>query len=558
MGINTKVTLIRVPAVESLRFSTGNITPPLGLAYIAASLENIGCIVNVLDSISLAPKTHTKYLGHFLVGLRFKDIVKRLSGNENLIGISCTFTHEWPAVVLLIEHIKKVYPSIPIIVGGEHITAMPEFSLRTSKANFVCLGEGEEIITEVASHIIRGENIYDVHGIGYTLNDKIIINPRRPARKNIDDIHWPAWHLFDLATYNQNKFVGGTDIGEVTVPILATRGCPYQCTFCSAPNMWTPRWEARNPIDVVDEIEFLYKKYNARNFPLQDLTAIIKKQWIIDFCNELIKRDIPIYWQFPSGTRSEAIDSEVAKLLYKAKMFNIAYAPESGSDRTRVLIKKKMNRQTLIDSINASVSAGLNVSLFIVIGFPHDTRNDMFETLKFIRVARSLGVRDLPVGTFMAFPGTQLFDILYNKGEIKINKEYFSHILQSSGLWMEKTFSMHLTKLELAFWRFAFSLVFYLTPSPIKFEGKGRLFTAIANGLRGFTMTSTSETWLDKQSEDTLFKNWDSIYRNIKLQKDSESSKLPDKYDDLGSYNVIFDTVLSHKKKWILNIESFK
>src|SRR5262245_24077342 len=134
--------------------------------------------------------------------------------------------------------------------------------------------------------------------------------------------------------------------------------------YCSAPNMWLPRWIPRNPVHVVDEIELYVKRFGAGNFPFQDLTAIIQRDWIKAFCEELINRNLNIQWQLPTGTRSEAIDSEIAHLLKKSGMTTMSYAPESGSDLTRRLVKKKMTREKLFASIEAAAGAGINTSVF--------------------------------------------------------------------------------------------------------------------------------------------------------------------------------------------------
>src|SRR4029077_13328908 len=133
-----------------------------------------------------------------------------------------------------------------------------------------------------------------------------------------------------------------------------------QCTYCSAPNMWLPRWIPRDPVKVVDEIESYVKRYGAGNFPFQDLTAIIQKDWIKKFCQELIRRDLNILWQLPTGTRSEAIDPEVAYLSRAAGSTTTGSAPAWGSEETRRLIKKKMPASKLFQSIDSAAAAGLN------------------------------------------------------------------------------------------------------------------------------------------------------------------------------------------------------
>ena len=257
------------------------------------------------------------------------------------------------------------------------------------------------------------------------------VNRRRERKLDIDDIAPPDWDDFSPIVYHRNRFVGGMYSSRITVPILATRGCPYQCTYCSAPNMWLPRWIPRDPVKVVDEIEKYVKTFGAGNFPFQDLTAIIQKDWIKAFCNELIRRNLKVQWQLPTGTRSEAIDFEVARLLKAAGLTSMAYAPESGSDTTRRLIKKKMTAPKLFESIDAAAAAGLNVAVSLVIGFPHDRPEHLAENLPFIDELAKHGVNDVSVGYYLALPGTELFHSLYDAGRIKIDREYFRHILDS-------------------------------------------------------------------------------------------------------------------------------
>ena len=127
------------------------------------------------------------------------------------------------------------------------------------------------------------------------------------------------------------------------MPILGTRGCPFQCTFCSNPGMWTQRWIARDPVALADEMELYVRKYRVTNFDFQDLTAIVKRQWIVDFCRELIARDLKITWQMPSGTRAEVFDAEVADLLYRSGCRALAFAPESGSPEILKIVRKQVD-----------------------------------------------------------------------------------------------------------------------------------------------------------------------------------------------------------------------
>jgi radical SAM superfamily enzyme YgiQ (UPF0313 family) len=402
------------------------------------------------------------------------------------------------------------------------------------------LGEGEETVVELVGALRHGMPLAGIAGVAYRDAEGVKVNPRRERQARIDDIPTPDWDSFALETYHRNRFTGGLYSSRLSVPILATRGCPYQCTYCSAPNMWTPRWIARDPVKVVDEIEGYVKRYGAGDFPFQDLTAIIQKSWIKAFCEELIRRDLRILWQLPTGTRSEAIDSEVAHLLKASGMTRMAYAPESGSDHTRHLIKKKMTASKLFASIDAAAAAGINVAVWLVIGFPHDRPEHVAENLPFVDELARRGVRDLGTAFYMALPGTELFNSLYDAGRIKIDRKYFQHILDALTLAPSKSYCDALSRFDLVLWKIKLFRRFYRAR---KRDSEGNLLLSIGRALRGFfhrddhatkletvarnAMQSALETvltcfrprYMKKSEERTMFASWDPIYRQIREQK---------------------------------------
>jgi radical SAM superfamily enzyme YgiQ (UPF0313 family) len=513
---------------------------PLGLAYIAAALKGAGIGVHVDDAVGEAPTTRASYCKGYLVGLQLDEIVARVPPNADIVGITVIFTHEWPAVVRLIDLLRGRFPKATIVVGGEHITSLPEFSLLSSKADVAVLGEGEETVVELISALRTGRSLSDIAGLAYRDKDKICVNQRRERKTNIDDIALPDWDGFSPETYHRHRFVGGIFSSRMTVPILATRGCPYQCTYCSAPNMWLPRWIPRDPVKVVDEIETYVKKFGAGNFPFQDLTAIIKRDWIKAFCEELIQRNLNIQWQLPTGTRSEAIDPEIAGLLKASGMTSMAYAPESGSDYTRRLIKKKMTADKLFASIDAATGADLNVAVFLVIGFPHDRPEHIAENLPFIDRLAAHGVNDVSVGFYMALPGTELFHSLYEAGRIRIDRRYFRHILDSLTLVPSQSYCSAMTRFALAKWKFIMFRRFY---GAKKSNGEAGLLASVRRALSGLfhggdhatkletvarnALTNAIETikaafgprYISRAAEREMFATWDNIYRQVYGQK---------------------------------------
>lgn len=556
------ICLIRVPAVESFRFATTSVTMPLGLAYIAAAIEASGRKVTVIDAVGEAPTTSRSYLRGYLIGLPLEDIVARVPAECRVVGISVIFTHEWPAAARLITLLKQARPDITIMLGGEHVTALPEFCLATSPADIAVLGEGEETVIEVLTALEQGEDCHAILGVAIRKGDTVVTNSRRARRAEINDITWPAWHHFKLDVYHAHRFVGGMDSDHLTVPILATRGCPYQCTYCASPRMWSPRWVARDPAKVVDEIQHYIETYGARNFPFQDLTAILKKEWIVDFCSEVNRRGLSFTWLLPTGTRLEAVDEEVAQLLRSSGMVSMAFAPESGSETTRRLIRKRMQTDHLFESIRAAGSAGLNVAVFLVIGFPHETREHLEENFGFIDRLKQTPVKDLSIGSYMALPGTELFDSLYEAGALRINRAWFRHILDGNALLPSQSYNTHVSRYRLfatklaMYWRFyggrrsertegsLLTRLLEIAKGWTKRKHNSRLQTALFNGITSGLNTlraRVKQPWMAPDEEKRMLADWDAIYRRIRESRVAAGAIVPAPADsaELHQRNVV-------------------
>jgi radical SAM superfamily enzyme YgiQ (UPF0313 family) len=372
------------------------------------------------------------------------------------------FSHEWPIVRRLIATLAERFPGVPIVCGGEHPTAVPERCLDTAPALAACaIGEGEQTAVDLADAIARGEPLTSVPGLVVRTPDGHRATASRDRIRNVDAIPRPRWDLTPIEAYLRAGYSFGVSRGR-TMPILGTRGCPYRCTFCSSPTMWTTRYAVRDPRSVVDEIADYAERFGARNFDFYDLTFIIHRDWLIDFCHELLRAKLPVTWQLPSGTRSEAIDREVCELLYRSGCRNISYAPESGSVRSLRIIQKRANPDRMLASMADAVASGLNVKANILIGFPHETDADMRATLRFIaRMARA-GVHDVSVWTFAPYPGSALFEELLRRGRLgDLDDDYYASLLSYSNLTGASSYCDALSARALEGYRLAGLSLFY-------------------------------------------------------------------------------------------------
>jgi radical SAM superfamily enzyme YgiQ (UPF0313 family) len=358
--------------------------------------------------------------------------------------------------------VRRRLPNVPIVAGGEHITATPSFTLDSTPEVDVCvLGEGEETIVELAAAVDCGAPFDGIAGMMVRTCSGHQATGARTRIRNLDDIPLPAWDLVPIDKYLENGLGYGVNLGR-SMPIIATRGCPYQCTFCSNPEMWTPRWYARDPEQVLDEIALYQERYGATNFDFYDLTAIVKRTWIIEFTKRILERKMQFTWQLPSGTRSEAIDEEVCRLLYASGCRNMSYAPESGSPEVLQRIKKVVKLDRLEASVISAVRNGLNVKLNIIMGFPNESRQELGQTVRFLARMGFAGVHDMSISLFSPYPGSELFRDLRNAGRIpELSDEYFLGLCAYKDFSQSISYSDGVSPRVLNVYRILGFLVFY-------------------------------------------------------------------------------------------------
>jgi anaerobic magnesium-protoporphyrin IX monomethyl ester cyclase len=494
-----KVTLIHPPVYINKNGLTA-LRPslPLGLAYIAAVLRDDGHQISVIDALGSAPEQMVPDGDIWRLGLTPEEIVERIPKDVQTIGITSMWSYSWPIVRELIQKVKAAFPDVPLVCGGEHFTAVPDLSMAQAPIDYIVLGEGEETAIALFRAIELGSGVEDVPGVMFRKEDAadgIQKNPRRDRIRNVDEIPWPAWEFFDVDAYSSNRLVSGIYYG-MTVPVLATRGCPYQCTYCSSPNMWTTRWFARTPNDVIDEIQHDHDKYGATNFPFQDLTAILKRDWVVEFCNEIERRGLKITWQLPAGTRSEIIDEDVARLLVRSGCRSLNFAPESGSERTRKHMKKMLTDEKLFRAVHASVKAGLNVGAFFVLAYPTDEVEDMKATVRLAARLGRAGIDDVSAGFFFPLPNTEITRQLEKEGKVVYDDAFLKLpiYVHNKFLSADRKFCDPFTARQLTKWKYKVVAAFYLNSFLFR---PGRVFRILWNFVRG-KETSKMESFLQE------------------------------------------------------------
>ncbi|MGH7812495.1 MAG: B12-binding domain-containing radical SAM protein [Candidatus Binataceae bacterium] len=465
-----KITLVRPPVLGS-NFTIVTSTPPIAVAYLAGSLRAAGHQPVIVDGLGEAPFRRTScFDGRWTAtGLPIDEIVARIPADSEAIGVSCMFSQDWPYAHRIVEAIRRKFPRIPLIVGGEHVSAMPLYILENYPAVDLCvIGEGEEAIVEIADCVASGRDLSQLKGIAIRRDGKAVLTPARARLRNLDAIPRPAWDLTPIENYLDNGLAFGVDRGR-NIPMLATRGCPYQCTFCSSPTMWTTRWMARDPALVVDEIQDYLDRYRVTNVEFYDLTAVIKKEWILTFCRTIEQRGMKFTFQIPQGTRSEALDAEVCQALYRAGCRNLTYSPESGAPSELKRIKKRVDLKKMLSSMRSAAKVGIRVKAQIVVGFPEQTRREIWQTFTFIMKMALVGVHHVSIYVFSPYPGSELFEQLQQSGKLpELNDEYFLSLASFSDMTMPLSRTENLSNRELGLWRTTAYLAFLATQYAVR------------------------------------------------------------------------------------------
>lgn len=375
-----------------------SIHPPLGLAYLAASLEKEGLAVQILDANA-----------EFLT---IEETANKIASNDaEYVGIT--------AVTVTIQIVYSLSKAIKercnkkIIVGGPHVTFLPERTLKECSAiDIIIRGEGENTIIE----LLKSKNLEKITGITYrSMDDKIISNPDRPLIENIDEIPFPARHLLPVDTYRPNIYFNKGYKGRKYARIITSRGCPNRCVFCSSAHFWK-KLRLRSPENVISEIESLVTNYDIKHLDFLDDTMTLSRERIKKICTLMKERGLDIDWT--CYARVNNITEDIISLMKESGCFGIAFGVESGNQEVLNRIQKNITLEQVRKAIKVTKNAGIKTMCDFMIGLPGDTVETIDQTINFaIELNPDLAFFSITT----PFPGTALFNEAMSRGWINEN-----------------------------------------------------------------------------------------------------------------------------------------
>lgn len=266
-----KVILIQ-PPFTIFRSEAKKCHPPLGLAYLAAAIKDDHDVV-VLDILAEGYEKEeviSRYLLRY--GLFFEDIKKEVETlKPDVVAISCLFSARSENVHKICKTVKEIDRNTITIVGGAHPSAVPEEVLKDINVDFLVIGEGEIVLKRLLEHIENKNDIRDIESIGFRYDGYVKINQRKEYLQNLDDLPFPYWDIFPTERYFDINNPHGSPAKKVPfAPMITSRGCPFECIFCSIHNLWGRNYRIRSSENVLAEINYLISKFGVREILFED------------------------------------------------------------------------------------------------------------------------------------------------------------------------------------------------------------------------------------------------------------------------------------------------
>jgi len=446
-----KIVLINPPIWNDLGKVLAS-TPPLGLLFLAGYLEkNNYSEIKVLDADAIR--------------MTWQDLENWLKKEDpDVVGVTGP-SFILPALFKTVELVKKTLPKAKIVTGGYGSTVEPEKVLKHKNGliDFIVINEGEITFLELIKAIEhKKEDFSEINGLAYLENNKVIFTQKRDFIMDLDSIPWPAYHFLipDLLDY-RGLHANYKEMPKPNGILFASRGCPHRCAFCS---LGRKMYRARSPKNIVDEMEFYKNKLGVRSIQVYDDELIgmspQQNQWITELCDEIISRGLNQEMTFlGQGRCSEYVELETLKKMKQAGFVWIWWGVESGSQKILDFITKDIRIENVYRTFDLAKKAGLKSMMFIMIGFPKETKADIKLTAKIIKEIKPDEVR---IHILSPYPGSKLrkyfeeHNLLETEDYYKFDsrKNVIHHTDEMTAEEIKKNFRLLVFRFENGYWYF--------------------------------------------------------------------------------------------------------
>jgi len=397
---------------------------PLGLGYVAGTLEQAGYPVEIYDADIFSKPIYNSVNSQLRIAAHRPDHVNAILDVEHevwqeienlfkekmpdIIGVT-TKSVTLPSAYITAEIAKRINKDVIVIFGGAGATSITEQVLQNPHVDFVVRGEGEQIMTELVDQLHSpNPDFYSIDGLSFKEDERIINNRIRKVVKDIDTLPYPARHRL-LYADQLPDILYKTIQGD----IMTSRGCPYACTFCAANVAWGGRSaRMRSAEEVVKEVLYQKERYGVQRFMFWDDLFTVKRKRVIEICNLFIEKKANISWM--CYIRVDTIDHELMTLMKQAGCIRVEVGVESGSNRVLKAMKKGITVEQTHKAAAILNDVGIDWTMLLMIGVPGETKEDMAATMELL----NLSPNKVVFSVFSPYAGTALHDKLKKEGRL--------------------------------------------------------------------------------------------------------------------------------------------
>jgi radical SAM superfamily enzyme YgiQ (UPF0313 family) len=393
--VKPKVVFVRPPNLQKagLWKKQGVIRCPLNLALLASFIRERGGYDCSIVDFEIAEVSSPKEMAEMV-----------LEASPEYVCIT-TLTPRYPTVVRMAEEIRRLAQEVVIIVGGPHVTGLPQRALY-DPISYGIIGEGEEALLELLNALETGADVSGIKNLIYRHNEDVVVNEPRQFIKNLDELPLPAWDLMTLDEYIDPAYFEGSHLA-----IFSERGCPYDCSFCASRVTWKGKLRSRSADNVLDEIRHIVKVLGINNLMFWDDTFAANKKRAIDICNRIIKERLEI--NYTVQIRADSVTEDLAVALRDSGCAFAAIGVESGNEIILSRIGKKETKAQFKNAVAIMKKVGLPSIASYIIGLPGDTHDTIKETIDF---AFELDADQSKFMILAPFPGTKVYDLAVGRG----------------------------------------------------------------------------------------------------------------------------------------------
>jgi len=431
MSNNTRVLLINPPQRYFEKSADFDVYFPIGLISIASYIKNI-CNIKIMDCL-IEDFSIKKNKDQYIYGTPSKNIENKIKEfRPNIVGISAPFSTQKESVREIISTCRKLDKNMIIIVGGPDATIRYEEILKENDCDFCILGEGEKTFFELIRRYQTHKNLKNIKGVAYKTNKRVKYNPNELI-ENLDELGLLDYDLLDMNKYLNNKrlYKARNHTSKKSISIITSRGCPYNCVFCSVKTHMGKKFRSQSPDMVLKHIKMCVEKYGIRSFHFEDDNIAFDRRRFEQILDNIIDSDLKISWNVPNGIHVNSLDHRILKKIKKSGCEELTIAIESGNQRVlNNIIRKNLSLKKVLEVVKECKKLRIRLKAFYVIGFPGESKEDIQTTMKFaIKLLREYEV--IPSMMF-ATPiyGTELYNIALRKQ--LINKKFTDEELSNA------------------------------------------------------------------------------------------------------------------------------